>query len=98
MKSFDEFLLEGKLKDKIRKFVGSTVATAALGVPLHNAGMQMKDRLFPSPWSQLQGYMTKHPKTGKLHINLDNLSDDQINHVNSLVDQLHGMVHQPKKS
>jgi hypothetical protein len=116
MKSFNQFLLEGKSKNTIskyishkaiRKFVGSTFATAALGVPLMSAAMDIRDNvrdLMPPPTVPMQmlGFKKKkNPKMTKLQTGLNDFEDDIKINLHTLVDLLDktgGNAHYRKKS
>lgn len=95
MKSFKNYL--GTLKNRsLKKRLGDAFATVALtgaiaSSPLAKTAASIHQTIFPDPWKQLQPYLKKHPTTGRLYIDEDELDEKQKKHVHSLLSQLEQM-------
>lgn len=100
MKSFKNYLKTVKnrsLKNRLRDAAATAlVAGAVANSPIAGGLASLHQAVFPDPWKQLQPYLKKHPTTGRLYIDEDELDEKQKKHVHSILSQLEQMA-QPKE-
>lgn len=103
MKSFLQHLASFQKGRTARQRVGDLFATAAMTSAVANSPLaghmaNAYDAAFPSPWKQLQPYLTKHPISGKLVLDEDKLSEEDKKKVMKLLAQMEAQYSAKKSS
>lgn len=103
MKSFLQYLTSFQKGRTARQRIGDLFATVAMtgavaNSPLAGHVAKAYDTAFPSPWKQLQPYLTKHPISGKLVLDEDKLSEEEKKKVRKLLAKLEAQYSAKKSS